>query len=139
MKLFASAAIGLTLLSALPAQAQTIRRCSEFATQPEAQYHLLMGFAGAELDDDRNGLACEMLPTAIAPQGIATNRISQGNYGYQLRQSQGRFTVEATYRGQPVFSTLLFASQSAAEQYARQFIPASSDRAAQVLQLLSGN
>lgn len=142
MKIFASltAAVLLSAVAALPAQSQTVRRCNQFATQPEAQYHLMMGFAGAELDDDGDGVACEMLPSSVAEQGYESNRnVYSAGYGYYLRQSQGIFYLEAVYQGQVVFTALPFRSQNAAEQYGRRFIPANSRRAAQVLSQLSGN
>ncbi|MBD1914270.1 MULTISPECIES: hypothetical protein [Cyanophyceae] len=78
--------LGGTTVSAqsLPPYAGTT--CSAFATHPEAQWHYAMGTAPSSVDDDRDGLACEHLTSAIRSDGsrIFNNQANRGNVRYTM-------------------------------------------------------
>lgn len=83
-------AAGRLAWEALPATAQDLYDCSDFATQGEAQQQLLDGDPYG-LDADGDGVACENLPSdAGSPGGPPFPATpSQGQYGGALMDSGG--------------------------------------------------
>lgn len=140
MKIYFSFAAACAIANVfLPAQAQTISidTCDFFQSAQEAQAFFERDPANnAFLDANRNGLACEELPTMVRSDGerVSSGSTSQGwqyeiwrssvDFAYDSRDSFDVFYVKAWRQSNPatVLTTGNFDSQQHARDYFRNYL-----------------
>lgn len=134
---FATAFVVTNLLSLAQAQTIAVEACDFFQSAQEAQAFFERNPSNnAVLDADRNGRACETLPTTVRSDGVrvASGSTSRG-WQYEIWRSSVDFTydaadtfdvfyVKAWRQSNPstVLTTGNFDSQQQAQNYFRNYL-----------------